>query len=268
MKKSHFLFVPDHVTLDQNIRYLLAKNFALHNVPMPSTDYIIVAGGDGTMLRIIRKYRELFNPEKGRPIFFGLNYGHAGFLMNEPKLSVIQELEQEEIEIVEANLLRARIETEEGAEIFERAFNDFYFRAPEGTAKIRVAIDGEVVRQRMVCDGVIVCTAFGSTAYNASARGPVLTYGARNQMVLTAISPTLFANWRNLPLEKPQVVTLETLETEYNPVNFYADGVVYKNVRRATIWLSDVPVRIAFAASQRIRQRHMRLQLTPETSGE
>lgn len=266
MKKRHFLYVPDHVVLDQQIRYLLARNFILDNVPMPSTDYIFVAGGDGTMLRVIRKYRDLFNPETGKPIFFGLNYGHAGFLMNEPKPSVIQELEREEIEIVEANLLRARIETEEGQEIFERAFNDFYFRAPEGTAKIRVTIDGEVVRQRMVCDGVIVCTAFGSTAYNASAQGPVLTYGAKNQMVLTAISPTLFANWRNLPLEKPQAVILEALEAEYNPVNFYADGVVYKNVRRATIWLSDIPVRIAFAASQRIRQRHMRLQLTPEKS--
>lgn len=264
MKKSHFLFVPDHVKLDKKIRYLLARNFALENVPTPSTDYIIVAGGDGTMLRVIRKYRDLFNPETGKPTFFGLNYGTEGFLLNQSKLSVVQELEHGLIEIAEANLLLAEMDFFDGRQMCEYAFNDFYFRAPEGTARIQVSIDGEVVRHKLICDGIIVATAFGSTAYNASNQGPVLAFGTRDQMTLTAIAPTISSNWRNVPLAMPRIVTLELLEVERNPVNFYADGVVYSQVKKVSIQISDKNIRLAFAESQRIRQRHLRLQLTPE----
>jgi NAD+ kinase len=266
MKKSHYLYVPDYVILDGQIKYLLARNFALHNVPMRDTDFIVVAGGDGTILKVIRKYWDLSNTATGKPVFFGLNYGTKGFLLNQPEASVIQELERGLIEIHDANLLQADLKFQDGRKATDYAFNDFYFRAPEGTARIQVAIDGEVVRQKLVCDGIIAATAFGSTAYNASAGGPVIAFGTRNQMTLTAIAPSIDANWRNMAFAAPSVVDLELLETGRNPVNFYADGVVYHDVQKVTIRISDRNVRLAFAQSQRIRQRHLRLQLIPENT--
>jgi NAD+ kinase len=268
MKKSHYLYVPDYVVLDKQIKYLLARNFALHNVPTRDTDFIVVAGGDGTMLKVIRQYWDLFRSATGKPIFFGLNYGTKGFLLNQPTTSVIQELERGLIEIHDANLLLAEIAFFDGRRIQEFAFNDFYFRAPEGTARIRVAIDDEVVRQKLVCDGVISATGFGSTAYNASCGGPVIAFGTRNQMTLTAIAPSIDSNWRNMAFAAPSIITLELLETGRNPVNFYADGIVHHDVQKVTIRISDKNVRLAFAQSQRIRQRHLRMQLIPETSKE
>jgi len=264
MKKSHFLYVSDYATLDRNIRYILARNFVLHNAPMRDTDFIIVAGGDGTMLKMIRKYWDISNTATGKPVFFGLNYGTKGFLLNQPEISVIQELQRGLIEIHDANLLQAEMDFFDGRKVTEHAFNDFYFRAPEGVARIRVSIDGEVVRQKLFCDGVITATAFGSTAYNGNCGGPVLAFGTRNQMTLTAIAPSMDANWRNMAFASPSVVDLELLETGRNPVNFYADGVPYHGVHKVNIRISDRNVRLAFAQSQRIRQRHLRLQLIPE----
>lgn len=262
--KTVILDIAEYVCPDPKILLAINQNFfvttSLHNA-----DYVLRMSGDGGMLDCFRRFRTLFDPAAEKPIFTGLNYGHLGFFMNEPSVQVIQELSLGLIEVIEANLLKAEIEFEDGRHMTDLAVNDFYFRTPEGTAKVRVVIDGDVVRPRLVCDGIIVATAFGSTAYSGSCQGIVLPFGARNQMVLTAIAPSLAANWRNVPLEDPQVVTLEVFETDRNPVNFYADGIVYKNVRKATICFSDKSVRIAFAESQRIRQRQLRLQLFPET---
>jgi NAD+ kinase len=267
MKKSHHLHVSEYATLDQGIRCPLARNFLLHNAPTRDTDFIIVAGGDGTMLKVIRKYWDLSNTATGKPIFFGLNYGTKGFLLNQPTVSVIRELERGLVEIHDANLLQAEMEFQDGRKAIDFAFNDFYFRAPEGTARIRVAIDGEIVRQKLVCDGIISATGFGSTAYNASAGGPVIAFGTRNQMTLTAIAPSIDSNWRNMAFAAPSFVTLELLETGRNPVNFYADGVVYHDVQKVIVRISDKNVRLAFVQSQKIRQRHLRMQLIPENGG-
>lgn len=216
---------------------------------------ILVLGGDGTMLKAIRKHSHLEIP------FYGLNFGHVGFLMNDLGETVLLEIIEGRIQFVDAPMLKADLYDAHGEIVrSERAFNDFYFeRASTQTSKIRVVVDGNILFDPLICDGVIVATAAGSTAYNASARGEIIPVGT-NSMVLTGICPMRFYKWHSAQLPHDAHVVLEAIDVKKRPVRFLADGVYIRNVVRAEISYSTESVKIGFVTSQNFREKVMKLQ--------
>jgi len=258
VKKSADFVIPDMRLVD-----FMVLNFDLVIDPAEA-DYVLVFGGDGTMIRHgIRKFWQITNYLGRELIFTGMNYGHVGFLLNDPpSIGILKEIIEEKVKTHHPRLLEATLYDKSGEIIGKaNAVNDFWFeRSTKETAKIRVTVEGKVYRERLVCDGMIVASPIGSTAYNLAAKGPALPLEAE-LMVLTGICPSPYSNWGNAILPPNTVVILEALETDFAPVRFLMDGDEIHQVAKAVISLSQQTVTIAFAESQDFRQRVLRLQI-------
>lgn len=219
-----------------------------------AADMIFVLGGDGTMLSAIRAYWKL-----GKP-FLGINFGHVGFLMNDNTPKILAEITEDKFDVVENQMLCARV-FQPGGSWNEFAANDFYFRI--GTngmmAKIKVTINKNLRFDPLACDGVIVSTAAGSTAYNASAGGTILPIGTPN-IVLTGISPAIYHRFRTIQLAGNTEIILEPQETDKRPTYFFADGQKVNGITRAKITLSPEIVRLLYAKSEDYHQKVQDIQ--------
>lgn len=247
--KRIYLMMREGIVISEDILDFLRTRFEIVQNPAEA-EVIIVCGGDGMMFRASRQYRKLGVP------FFGLNYGHIGFLLNRPSAEVLNELLAGEVEIISQKMLKGRVYDKDNQKITTAyAFNDFYFeRTSLQTARIRISVDGRIVFGPLICNGVIVATAAGSTAYNASAGGIILPVGT-NSMVLTGICPHIFHYWRTSELSADSVITLEAVDAEWRPVVFVAEGEVIPGAVKAEISYSDEVVRLMFAKSEKFREK-------------
>lgn len=217
---------------------------------------ILVFGGDGTMLRAIRKFWK-----NGLP-FAGFNFGHVGFLVNEPKEQVLEEIVSGSQQIISVKLLSAQLYDNQWKKLGEEtAFNEFYVEKTQllQTAKIKVTVDGRVRFDPLICNGVLVCTQAGSTAYNASAGGEILPIEAQ-AMVLTGIDPAMFHRWKSSILPRNAKVLLEVVDAEKRPAMFVSDNKLLPGVAKADICYSDFEVRLVFAKSQDFREKSLMLK--------
>jgi NAD+ kinase len=214
-------------------------------------DLCLVLGGDGTMLRTIRDLGPRYT-------YLGLNFGRVGFLMNdiESHSAVVRLLAEGRYQVHDLPrlALEAWIEPSEGPEAGRRrdervvralALNDvFVERMTPQSCHLRVTIDGASVVDNLVCDGIIVATALGSTAYSASAGGPAC-HALLDTLHVTPISPF---SPRLIPIALPLTsrVSIEPLSRANRPVRAVADGIGYPQVRRLEIRNSGVGVRLAY----------------------
>ncbi|EEY04514.1 NAD kinase [Brucella neotomae] len=198
------------------------------HVAAEDADIIVALGGDGTMLQALRDFMNT-----GKPIY-GMNRGSVGFLMNE---FVIENL-PERILAAQMETIRPLVmvaETEDAPPVEALAINEVsLFRQSYQAARIRITIDGKVRLQELVCDGVMVATPAGSTAYNLSAQGPILPLEAP-LLALTPVSPFRPRRWGGALLPKHVTVRMDLLETEKRPVNAVADNNEVKSVTSVTV---------------------------------
>jgi NAD+ kinase len=197
-------------------------------VPASEADVIVALGGDGLMLQALHEYLST-----GKPIY-GMNRGSVGFLMNDYRpdalLERIAEAKRETIHPLKMTVL-----TEEGRMVTARAINEVsLLRQSYQVAKLRITIDGQVRLEELSCDGVLVATPAGSTAYNLSAHGPIIPIAAP-LLALTPISPFRPRRWRGALLPNTAMVSIEVLEPEKRPVNAVADHIEFKSVLRVDI---------------------------------
>lgn len=196
--------------------------------PLEEADVVIAIGGDGTMLQTVR---DVMNT--GKPIY-GMNQGSVGFLMNEfheKKLpNRIAAAHKKEI-----HPLRMIAEAECQGTIEALAINEVsLFRQSYQAAKIRISIDDNIRMEQLICDGILVATPAGSTAYNLSAQGPILPLMAP-LMALTPVSPFRPRRWHGALLPNTVTVRFDMLEFDKRPVNAAADNVEVKSVHSVTI---------------------------------
>ena len=181
-------------------------------------DIIVALGGDGFMLHTLHSMLE---SHRIVPVF-GMNLGTVGFLMNEWRL---ERLEQRisEAKPFKVNPLRMHVTTVDGGDMSLPAINEVsLLRETRQTAKIEVSVNERVVLPELVCDGVLVATPAGSTAYNLSAHGPILPLGS-GLIALTPISPFRPRRWRGAILPEKTRVRFRVLEPEKRPVSAVAD---------------------------------------------
>lgn len=151
-----------------------------------------------------------------------MNLGTVGFLMNEWRL---ERLEQRisEAKPFKVNPLRMNVATVDGSDMSMPAINEVsLLRETRQTAKVEVSVNERVVLPELVCDGVLVATPAGSTAYNLSAHGPILPLGS-GLIALTPISPFRPRRWRGAILPEKTRVRFRVLEPEKRPVSAVAD---------------------------------------------
>lgn len=181
-------------------------------------DLLIALGGDGFMLQTLHTMLE------SRHILpvFGMNLGTVGFLMNEWRL---ERLEQriEAAKPFKVNPLRMHVTTIDGEDLSLPAINEVsLLRETRQTAKIEVMVNDRIALPELVCDGVLVATPAGSTAYNLSAHGPILPLGS-GLIALTPISPFRPRRWRGAILPEKTRIRFRVLDPQKRPVSAVAD---------------------------------------------
>lgn len=185
-------------------------------------EIIVALGGDGFMLQTLHTYLG-----QNKPIY-GMNLGSVGFLMNEYNESELPErLAKAERAVI--NPLRMRATTTDAC-IDGLAFNEVsLLRQTRQATKLRILVDGKVRISELICDGALVSTPVGSTAYNLSAHGPILPIDSA-LLALTPISAFRPRRWRGALLPHRAKVRFEALEVEKRPVSAVADGLEVRNI--------------------------------------
>ncbi len=196
--------------------------------PLDRAEIVVALGGDGMMLET--QHRLL---GRNLPVY-GMNCGSVGFLMNEYREEGLAE-RLEAAQAATLHPLRMRAFTA-GAEPMEAlAINEVsLLRETRQAAKIRILVDGKERLTELICDGVLVSTPAGSTAYNLSAHGPIVPLGA-NLLPLTPISAFRPRRWRGALLPAEAHVVFEVIEHEKRPVSATADYTEVRDVRRVEV---------------------------------
>lgn len=211
-------------------------------VPAEQADMIIALGGDGFMLQTLHSMLE---SHRITPVF-GMNLGTVGFLMNEWRL---ERLEQriEAAKAFKVNPLRMTVDTVDGERFSIPAINEVsLLRETRQTAKLEVHVNGRIALAELVCDGVLVATPAGSTAYNLSAHGPILPLGSA-LVALTPISPFRPRRWRGAILPENTVIRFSVLDPVKRPVSAVADQREVRDVAQVEVQIDrGTPLTLLF----------------------
>lgn len=191
-------------------------------------DVIVALGGDGFLLQTLHRYMT-----RGVPVY-GMNRGSVGFLLNEFDLEEL-DARLRAAERTTVTPLRMTAWTVDGAQCDALAINEVsLLRETRQAAKLRILVDDRERMSELICDGALVSTPAGSTAYNLSAHGPILPLTAE-LLALTPISAFRPRRWRGALLPKAARVTFDVLEARKRPVSAVADHFETRDVSRVEI---------------------------------
>jgi NAD+ kinase len=206
-------------------------------VPLEEAELIVALGGDGFLLHTLR---ERLQVGKVCPVF-GMNRGTVGFLMNEWRIDgLIERLGRAKSFAVSP--LEMRAVTVSGETVVHHAMNEVsLLRETRETAWIEVSVAGRVVMPELVCDGVLVATPAGSTAYNLSANGPILPLGSK-LVALTPISPFRPRRWRGALIPDDLKISFRVLDPVKRPVSAVADQIEVRDVATVEVWLDRLDI--------------------------
>ena len=245
-------FVASDEPIAQTARGALIARFG--NTPEEEADVIVALGGDGFMLGTLHRTQSLDIP------VYGMNRGTVGFLMNEYSESdLLERLEAAEEEVINPLVMTA--ESVDGTTSTALAINEVsLLRGGPQAAKLKITIDGRLRLEELVCDGALVCTPAGSTAYNYSAHGPILPIGS-DVLALTAVAPFRPRRWRGALLPKTAKVRFDVINPKKRPVMADADSRWVQNVLSVEIESNpDVSHRILFDPGHGLEERLIREQ--------
>ena len=193
------------------------------DVGMERAEVIVALGGDGLMLQTLHRMIERQVP------VFGMNCGSVGFLMNDYSddrlLDRLAASKPTRITPLEMQVRDAAGTTARALALNEVSL----FRTTYQAVKVEIIVDGRIQMEELICDGVLLSTPAGSTAYNLSAHGPILPIDSP-LLALTPISPFRPRRWRGAILTTAAGGTFRTREVEKRPVSAVADNVEFKNV--------------------------------------
>jgi len=218
---------------------------------------IVALGGDGFMLECLHRFIDHHAP------IYGMNRGTVGFLLNEfNDIDLPSRIAH--ADMVCLSPLRMEVLDIHGEPFNALAINEVsLLRETRQAARLRISIDDCVRLDELVCDGVLVCTPAGSTAYNLSAHGPILPMGA-NVLALTPISAFRPRRWRGAILPHCSKVTLEVLEYDKRPVSAVADYTEVRNIASVTVREDPVAkLRMLFDREHHLEERILKEQFTP-----
>ena len=218
--KFHFI-ASENPEAKEALKVLIKR---YNQIKLELSDVIIAIGGDGMLLKALRN-----SIEKNKPVF-GLNKGNVGFLMNELSFDNLENRIQTARKVkmhplfMSAHKINGNIFT-------ELAVNEVsILRQTHQAAHLKITVDKKERLNELVCDGILVSTPIGSTAYNLSARGPIIPLNA-NILALTPISSFRPRRWRGALLPQRVKIRIEVLNFDTRPVSATADNVEARDIK-------------------------------------
>jgi NAD+ kinase len=220
-------------------------------------DVIVALGGDGFLLATLHQAIG-----RGTPVF-GMNRGSVGFLLNDYREDGL-DARIAAASHVQLHPLVMEVATTAGAQAKALAINEVsVLRQKREAAKLRIKVDGKVRLPELICDGALVATPAGSTAYNLSAHGPIIPLGA-GLLALTPISAFRPRRWRGALLPRTARVTFEVLEVERRKVSATADFTEVRDVARVEIYEEpSVTLTLLFDPEHNLEERVLKEQFEP-----
>lgn len=218
-------------------------------VPVEEADVIVALGGDGLMLQTLHRYGA-----SGKPVY-GMKLGTVGFLLNHYEVDGLPE------RIAAANRtglspLVMQAASESGGTVTALAFNEVsLLRQTRQTAHLRVHVNGRARLDELVCDGLLVATPAGSTAYNLSAHGPILPIDSQ-VLALTPLAPFRPRRWRGAILRSDARIHIEILDPDKRPVSATADAHEVRDVVEVKVHQSrEHSVTVLFDPDHNLEER-------------
>ena len=226
-KKLHFVFDKTNMANQQKKKLLRKfKSYAPHEA-----DTIVVLGGDGFMLQTLKKLGKFNKP------FYGINMGTYGFLMNKLKTKkFIENLSKSKPTTILALQMIAKTKnntTKKGIAINEISM----FRQSKQAATIQIKKGKKIIMKKLSSDGVLVSTPAGSTAYNLSVHGPILSLNSK-KLAITPISPFRPRRWKGTIVSDKSVINISNLNVKKRPVSVVADNVEFRNIKNVKIYIN------------------------------
>ncbi len=220
-------------------------------------DVIVALGGDGFMLETLHKHMDRKVP------IYGMNRGSVGFLMNNYREDGVPRRVARG-RAVTLHPLRMAAKTVDGEIHHALAINDVsLLRQTRQTAKLKISIDGVVRLEELICDGALVSTPAGSTAYNLSVGGPIIPLSA-NLLAITPLAAFRPRRWRGALLQQTARVKIEILEPNKRPVSAVADSSEVRDVREVEI-VEDrtIALTLLFDPQHALEERVIKEQFQP-----
>ena len=228
MNKCHFIF-------DKQKKNIKVKKVFLNrykNYPLHMSNVIVVLGGDGFMLQTLKKYQKYNKP------FYGINRGTFGFLMNKFKKYNIEKniIKAKQISI---SPLQIKALTKNRKIFSAIAINEIsLFRQSRQTASLQIYKGRKILIKKLICDGVLVSTPAGSTAYNLSVGGPILSLNSK-KLAITPISPFRPRRWKGKIVPSSSLIKIKNLNIYKRAVSVVADNFEVRNIRNVSIKMNN-----------------------------
>ena len=229
IKKIHFEI--DKTNKAKSFKKSIFQKYV--NYPVRDSDVIVVIGGDGFMLQILKKYQKYKKP------FYWMNRGTFGFLMNKFKLQDIYK-KIFRAKLVSISALEMIATTKKNKIVSAYAINEVsLLRQSKQTSSLQILTKKRILIKKLIADGVLVSTPAGSTAYNLSVHGPILSLNSK-KIAVTPISPFRPRRWKGKVLPSSSIIKIVNLETKKRPVSVVADNVEVRNIKSVQIKINNL----------------------------
>ena len=228
MNKCHFII--DKTKKNQKLRRVFLNKYK--NYPLQLARIIVVLGGDGFMLQTLKKY------QKYNKAFYGINRGTFGFLMNKFKTYDVNKSISRAKQI-SISPLQVKIVTKNRKTFSAIAINEIsLLRQSRQTASLQIICGKKIIIKKLICDGVLVSTPAGSTAYNLSVGGPILSLNSK-KLAITPISPFRPRRWKGKIVSSPSLIRINNLNIHKRSVSAVADNVEVRNIKSVIIKMNN-----------------------------
>ena len=229
MIKCHFVIDKTHK--NKKLKKIFLTKYKNH-LPQLS-NVIVVLGGDGFMLQTLKKYQKFNKP------FYGINSGTFGFLMNKFKTYDLKKSISKS-KLVSISPLEMKVVTKTGKTHSNIAINEVsLLRQTRQTASLQIMNGKRILAKKLICDGVLVSTPAGSTAYNLSISGPILSLNSK-KLAITPISPFRPRRWKGKIVSSSSVLKIKNLNTQKRSVSVVADNVEVRNIKNVKIKINNL----------------------------
>ena len=229
MNKYHFIF--DEIKKNKKIKKFILKKYIYYSPRL--SNVIVVFGGDGFMLKTLKKY------QKCNKAFYGINRGTFGFLMNKFKTYDV-ERSISKAKLVSISPLEMKVITKTGKTHSNIAINEVsLLRQTKQAASLQIVGGKRILIKKLICDGVLVSTPAGSTAYNLSISGPILSLNSK-KLAITPISPFRPRRWKGKVVSSSSVIKIKNLNVQKRSVSVVADNVEVRNIRNVEIKINHL----------------------------
>ncbi len=222
----NFHFAIDKINKNKKLEKFFLKKYK--NYPPKLSDVIVVFGGDGFMLQTLKKYQKYNKP------FYGINRGTYGFLMNKLKSFNLKKVILNS-KLISISPLQIQIRTKNNKIFNSIAINEIsLLRQSKQTASLRIIVGKKILIKKLVSDGVLISTPAGSTAYNMSVGGPILSLNSK-KIAITSISPFRPRRWKGKTVPSTASIIIENLNIRKRSVSAVADNIEVRNIKSVNV---------------------------------